>query len=248
MNRSRGFTLLEVVLAMTALALVSTFCYGALWFGTRAVEKGASAVVTAQRLRVATDVFIRQIKSVMPYEVRDSDENVYPFFFGGRDWMSFVTAAGQLGGGGLARVTYRFADDPPRLLIEESSPASADTLGRQAPDAVGDRHAILLDGFRTMSFEYLLDDGADVEWRREWDGAAEEILPLAVRILVEGLPGLGTDLWGQEIPLMAVVENEDGGEAAGEEDFCLGERPGELDGTESGVPTPRDDDDLGGGE
>jgi prepilin-type N-terminal cleavage/methylation domain-containing protein len=42
-----GFSLLEVMLAMVALALVSMICYGAFHLGIRAVEKGEVAVVTS---------------------------------------------------------------------------------------------------------------------------------------------------------------------------------------------------------
>ena len=65
-----GFTLLEVVLAMTSLVMVTAICYAAFHLGMRAVERGEVAVVTAQRLRVASDVLIRQVKSAVPYPVR----------------------------------------------------------------------------------------------------------------------------------------------------------------------------------
>src|SRR5437899_12611450 len=116
-----GFTLLEIVIALTALALVTVICYGAFHLGIRAMERGEVAVVGAQRLRVATDVIIRQIKSAVPYAARNRDEDVYPFFFGGATWVTFVTATGLEGGGGLARVSYQVVDDPPRLVVTESA-------------------------------------------------------------------------------------------------------------------------------
>ena len=41
-----GFTLLEVVLAMTSLVMVTAICYAAFHLGMRAVERGEVAVVT----------------------------------------------------------------------------------------------------------------------------------------------------------------------------------------------------------
>src|SRR5262245_2458891 len=76
---TRGFTLLEVVIALTALALVTVICYGAFHLGIRAMERGEVAVVAAQRLRVATDVIIRQIKSIVPYKARNRDDEEYVF-------------------------------------------------------------------------------------------------------------------------------------------------------------------------
>lgn len=209
-----GFTLLEVVLAMTSLAMVTAICYAAFHLGMRAVERGEVAVVTAQRLRVASDVLIRQVKSAVPYPVRTEDDDVYPYFSGTATSMSFITAAAQQGGGQLARVTYRLEENPPRLMITESPSFSSDGLGREKLERAGERTTVLLDGFRTLRFEYLSDDGTDApEWRSSWDGRDEEILPNAIRITVDGLPGLEVDTWGQEIPIMVATLTEGGAEA-----------------------------------
>ena len=95
----RGFTLLELILAMSALALIATICYAAFHLGIRAVERGEVAVVTAQRLRVASDVLIRQVKSTVAYPVCNTEEELYPYFVGTATSMSFITAAGLEGGG-----------------------------------------------------------------------------------------------------------------------------------------------------
>jgi general secretion pathway protein J len=208
----RGFTLLEVVLAMTALALVTAICYGAFHLGIRAVERGEVAVVTAQRLRAATDVIIRQIKSTVPYPARNEEEEEYPYFVGSATSMTFVTAAGLEGGGGLRRVVYQVLDNPPRLVLAEHAHFNRDSLGRDPVDEPGARAAVLLDGFRSLKFEYMLNDGVDTEWRESWDAYEEEMLPGAVRVLIEGLPGMEMPLWGQEIPLMLTTYGDNAGE------------------------------------
>jgi prepilin-type N-terminal cleavage/methylation domain-containing protein len=210
-----GFTLLEVMLAMVALALVSMICYGAFHLGIRAVERGEVAVVTAQRLRVASDVMIRQVKSAVPYPARNEDEEVYPYFFGTPTSMTFVTAAALNGGGGLARVSYDLSpndDGIPQLTVAETAAFSPDALGGERYEAVGARSTVLLDGFHDLNFQYLLSDGADVEWRDSWSGRDEEIMPTAVRIVIDGVKGLETGTWGQEIPIMATTYSEGAGE------------------------------------
>jgi general secretion pathway protein J len=245
MNRSArsaaGFTLLEVVLAMTLLAMVTAICYAAFHLGVRAVEKGEVVVVAAQRLRVASDVLIRQIKSAVPYPARNADEDVYPYFVGSSSAMTFITAAGLTGGGGLTRVTYRFEDAPPRLVIEESTLFSPDELGRGTANAP--THATtLLDGFRTLKFEYLMNDGADTEWHGGWDGQSDEMLPSAVRILVEGLPGIEGDTWGQEIPIMATTYGDNMGEV---DEDSLGAVPPEEGAPGEPDETQPEDQDTG---
>ena len=220
-DRRRGFTLLELVLAMSALALVAMICYGAFHLGIRAVERGEVAVVTAQRLRVASDVLIRQVKSTVAYPACNEEEEVYPFFVGTSTSMSFITAAGLEGGGGLTRVAYQLVEGPTRLVMAESSRFSPRMLGAGNLAPPADRTAVLLDGFKTLRFQYMMNDGVDTEWRDEWDSYEEEMLPAAVRVLVDGLPGIELDTWGQEIPLM-LVSGDNVGEPDEGEGNCGG--------------------------
>lgn len=227
MRRDAGFTLLELVLAMAILAMVTTICYGAFFVASQSVTKGEVAVVTAQRLRVATDILIRQIKSAVPYPARNGDDEVYPFFRGDQSGMTFVTANGRLRGGGLARVQYRTAagDDGVDLVIEEDPYFGPDELGAETLDPRTATAAALLTGFRGARFQYLLDDGADLEWRDGWDAYEEDSLPAAIRIMIEGLPGLENEVWGQEIPIMVTTYGDANGEVD-DEDLA----PSELNG------------------
>jgi prepilin-type N-terminal cleavage/methylation domain-containing protein len=230
-DHRRGFTLIEVVLGMSILALIASICYGAFHLGIRAVERGEVAVVTAQRLRVASDVLIRQVKSIVAYPACNAEEEVYPYFVGTATSMTFITATGLEGGGGLTRVAYQLVDDPPRLVMAEGSRFSPAVLGEENLPPPTDRTAVLLDGFKTLRFQYMMNDGVDTEWRDEWDSYEEEMLPAAVRILIDGLPGIELETWGQEIPLMLVS----------------GDNVGEVDDGDVGNCTRENDDDLGEG-
>jgi hypothetical protein len=212
-----GFTLLEVMLAMTSLAMLTGIIYAAFHLGTRALERGEAAVVTAQRLRAASDVLIRQVKSVDPYCSRSVEDGEYPYFFGNSRSMTFVTAAGLLGGGGLVRVCWAIKDDPPRLELTESAAFSPDTLGTgDATDDCRGPHAVVIDGFRRARFQYLFresnDTKDDQEMRPSWDAREDGILPAAVQIEIDGLPGLEVDTWGTEIPVMTSHYREGGAE------------------------------------
>src|SRR2546426_12079020 len=93
-RRGRGFTLLEIVIALTALALITVICYGAFHLGIRAMERGEVAVGAAPRLRGATDVIIRQIKAIVPYQAPNRDDHEDVFFMGTASPIGFVTGAG----------------------------------------------------------------------------------------------------------------------------------------------------------
>ena len=232
----RGFTLLELILAMSTLALIAAICYGAFHLGIRAVERGEVAVVTAQRLRVASDVLIRQVKSTVAYTVCNEEEELYPYFVGTATSMSFITAAGLEGGGGLTRVAYQLVEGPTRLVMAESSRFSAPSLGAADLAPPTDRAAVLLDGFRSLRFQYMMNDGVDTEWRDEWDSYEEEMLPAAVRVLIDGLPGIELDTWGQEIPLM-LISGDNVGEPGDDPPAGCGAL--DDDGNEPGAGLPR---------
>jgi hypothetical protein len=70
------------------------------------------------------------------------------------------------------------------------------------------QEAVLLSGFTDMYFEYLMSDGIENEWFEVWSGKEEEELPAAVRLVVDGLAGLGGGIWSQEIPLMVAAFGE----------------------------------------
>ena len=189
-SRAAGFTLLEVVLAMSSLAMLTAIIYGAFHLGTRALEKGQNAVVTSQRLRATNDVLVRQIKSAVAYPARNEDEGAFWYFKGTPSTMQFVTAAGLQGGGGQVEVTYAIEDGPrcgsssPCLLLTENPHISPDSLGKGRVDRAGARSAVLLDGFRHMSFDYWDPDERDPPgYAPRWNPFDHDRLPPAVRII-----------------------------------------------------------------
>jgi prepilin-type N-terminal cleavage/methylation domain-containing protein len=203
-SRPGGFTLLEVLIAMSLLALVAGICYAAFHLGTRAVVKGEEAVVTAQRLRVATDVLIRQVKSMVPQGAvgQDGDRTTtYSFFSGTTSSMEFVTEAGQLSGGGRARVRYEVDQDPPRLVLTETPYFDAVSLSKGIdPEA---QSATVLDGFRTLTFEFFwLEDVSEPERSSSHNYEDHEVLPQAVIVHIAGVNGLDEDV-EQWIPVMS---------------------------------------------
>jgi hypothetical protein len=205
-----GFTLLEVVLALTSLALLTGICYAAFSLATRAVARGTDAVVTEQRLRAVTDVIMRQVKSAVPYPLRDSEDGVLPYFDCTPNSLSFITAAGQLSGGLPAWVRYEVEHDPPTLRLYESTAFDPDTLGRGRQDEETTVAATVIDGFSSLSFTCL-------DLANGWgplvttDDDSSQALALSVAINFEGLPGIEGGAYEQKIPVVLGSYSEDSG-------------------------------------
>jgi hypothetical protein len=182
--------MLEVVLAMTLLAMVTGIIYAAFHLGVRSVEKGQAAVVSTQRARAASDVMRRQLKSMFPYPCRIEDgEDPVPFFSQRENppTLEFVTAAGLHGGGGLEYVRYEVRGNPPQLVLTASPVFWFDDGKCGNVKTVGETQAVLLDGFRSLEFAPSVYEEGD-SWK-SGEGVVEFGLPRSVRVKIDGLAG-----------------------------------------------------------
>lgn len=217
MKRQAGFTLIEVVLAMTALALLMVLVYSAFFLAMRAIERGTNAIVTQQRLRASRDVIIRQLKSLSLHPVVGEEEEAVSCLRGTSTALTFITETAQDGGSGMARVIYRVVDDPPRLeMIEDHSLESCSfDASEHATEPV-----TLLDGFTKLRFEYMHNE--DYRWVDEWDSLAEDPggLPLAVRVVIDGIVGADLDAASQTISIPAMVFAQDDALASEPDTAC----------------------------
>ena len=70
---SCGFTLIEVVLALSIFALIGAVLYGAFSLSHRAVEKSQASFDDHQKLRSFTDLLGSYIRSAYPYRESAQD-------------------------------------------------------------------------------------------------------------------------------------------------------------------------------
>lgn len=184
---NRGFTLLELLISMTILAMIVTIMFAAFRIGVRAWEKGEKDVSGRQRQRIVLDLIKHQLASICVTDVRDG--NGQPVFFkGDHRSMAFVSHIPLTGGlPGLAYVKYAVLPDPGddnvRLTFyEEIAAVSAGETGAREPDEAD--FSELLSGMKSIGFEYLKirPDEQESPWQESWDPAVEPGPPRAIRI------------------------------------------------------------------
>jgi prepilin-type N-terminal cleavage/methylation domain-containing protein len=171
----KGFTLLELLVSTTILAVIITVIVEAFWLGYRSWEKGSDVMEHELRLRTAVGLVSKQLRSTFPF-VSDEKEIA---FSGGSESISFVTTMPM----GLERRSGLFLIE---YFLDEESAGGKTMKVRQRPvyatPGMGreENGFTVLPGLATASWAYFSDD----EWVDEWeveDGPLPEKVRLTLR-------------------------------------------------------------------
>jgi type II secretion system protein J len=201
MNRN-GFTLLEILLSLTLLAIILATIYQAFFGHVKTMEATRLVEEQYQIGRTALDMIAREIEGAY----LGSKENAY-IFLGiddqsvegtPTDTLHFVTTSSFTGSNrleesGLREITYRFTVDEETeeglIIRREDFTVDEDLQG-------GGVEQILAEGIKGIDLLFIDEEGKEVE---AWDSAETGQLPKAVKITIvieeEGTEGLSMSTW-----------------------------------------------------
>lgn len=160
-----GFTLLELVIAITLMGLLLVVLYSGLRLGLNSSESGGQRAEATDRLRLVHEFLRRQLtQSMTVYQPNEQKEQVV-VFAGQPNSVEFVAPMlTQLGQGGLYRVKVGLADG--RLQVRWRLYQSDD------PNAGTEQQKVLLEGVSRIEWAYFgserEDDPEPPRWRSEW--------------------------------------------------------------------------------
>jgi general secretion pathway protein J len=167
-----GFTLLELVIALTILPLIILIIGNGFRLGMNAWEKGEQETVWTQRFRVLSGLLSQQIKSAYPYIMEVEDEKV-AVFEGKEDSILFVTTLTDSAYGGFKWVRYSQKDGT--LYLKEGL-----LPDKKLDDSIKGDEEVVDKDIEEIKFAYLsLEDN---EWKDTWD--YDKKLPGAVRVKI----------------------------------------------------------------
>ena len=176
-----GFTLVEVMLALTIFALMGTILYGAFSLGHGAVEKSQVSFAQNQKLRSFADLLGSYVRSAYPYRPSVQDSTI--FFTGEEAELTFVSSFSlAMGGRGMAKVRLFWESDQNDggvLRLEEETPVRLETEEGSEGHTTG---MILRDGVREFRISYLDPKSEPEKWEERWDAKERNELPRAVRL------------------------------------------------------------------
>ena len=180
----RGFTLIEILLAVSTLAVVVLMATGALRVGLRAWESGQRRVDRQQEGRALVELISDALAGASPYQGRlDISPERLVLFEGEPDEIRFVTNA------------------PPLMLDAPAVPFHAVVLGRKGQGALrlverlvpSDEpftpglERVLSRSVTRFTLAYRDESGA---WQERWNAREAGGLPTAVRLEL-AIAGLG---------------------------------------------------------
>ena len=202
--RSAGFTLLEMVVSFTILALLAVALFMSFRMAVNSYRKGQQRLEEEAQKRALEDLIKRQVGSIFPLrpalsmtDLQRSDidpaqlmaQAQTPLFYGAPDSMTFITVAPLqlIEHPGLTVVHYGLALDPRRdihyLGAVEARYLGVDSFTRMTgvPEGVP---LSLIEPVEQVAFEYYGYDpmSQTYNWFNSWNAGEMRSSPSAVRI------------------------------------------------------------------
>lgn len=171
-NCFKGFTLLELILAITILSLIALIIGSGFRLGIKAWEKGEAEALETQRLRALSGLISQNIKSAYPYKMEIDGKKVL-VFEGDKNSIMFATAFTDIHSGGFKWVRYSYRDGA--LVFNEGI-----LPDKKFMDKINENEEIIDENIGEVRFEYL--PSGEEKWNESWE--LGEGLPAAVRVKI----------------------------------------------------------------
>lgn len=181
-RREAGFTLLELLVALTLLALIVALLFGGMRFGTRAWEAANERIDRSSELQVVQSFIRSQLGQAHPVALSGDRSKIA--FQGTPEGVTFAAPMpAHLSLGGFYLLSFHAEDGAKgrRLVL---SWRLFDPKDEELASGEPEETTVLIDRISEVEFSYFgsSDPEDEPEWRDRWEG--EESLPSLVRLRV----------------------------------------------------------------
>lgn len=184
MSRAYGFTLLELLVALSIVALVSVMAYGGLRSVLQTRQHVEQQAERMQQLQTALLIIGRDLQQMSPRGIRDEYGDRQPVMRSasmGALLLEFTRAGWNNPAGlprsQLQRIAYGLEQQALQRYAWQVLDRAQDSVPYQG---------VLLEGVRSVEWRYL---DAAREWQEQWpadeSGAVTDSMPLAVEMRLE---------------------------------------------------------------
>jgi general secretion pathway protein J len=174
-GRSAGFTLVELLVATTLLALLSAALFGGLRFGARAWESGSERIERSSEIEAVQELLRRTL-----LEAREGGGAASDSLAGASDALNFFAPLPRHAGtGGIGRYRLAVDGDGRMVLGWEPSRPGVKLEGPPAGEPIP-----ILGNVGGISIAYFgsAQPKQATAWRDRWAG---RVLPLLIRIEID---------------------------------------------------------------
>jgi general secretion pathway protein J len=182
-----GFTLLELLVAITLLGLLMAALFGALRLGARVGERGDVRLDASMRTQVAQDFIRQRLTEMLPLEMIPPEvaegAALEPAFVGTAGAVRFASPVPEHLGAGVHLMELALAEsslvDGAVDLVLRWRPLEPD--GRTAVEAAPEQR-VLIENVEALELAYFgeIDPAQPPGWWQAWEGEAE--LPRLIRL------------------------------------------------------------------
>lgn len=155
----RGFTLLEILIAISIMSILVVILIAGLQVGIKSWEKGSERVDSSQNIRIIQDLIFQDIRSCYPYQIKILNKRT--LVFNGEpariDFISasssFLTKSKNIG---LREVSYYIDDDP---STEEEGLVMREAMITGREDVFSEDRGLVVEldpNVRSISFRYFI--------------------------------------------------------------------------------------------
>ncbi len=187
----RGFTLIELTVALVLLALLATVLFGALGLAGTSLERGEAKTDATSGMRLAHAFLRANLEEQHPLRMRKIVE--LPLLFSGdREELRYTAALPpRVAGGGIYFYRLMVLRDDARspLVLERAIP---DLNALEMPEFRDAERSVLAQDIAALKIQYFgrdagANDSVAPTWRERWDD--HQRLPLLIRIDIEPKTG-----------------------------------------------------------
>lgn len=188
----RGFTLLEMLLAIAIFSLVIGVIFTSFRLGSSSWEKGERDIECYQKIRAVNELMFREIRSCFPYLLTPGELDTHVkfyAFFGKEDSLKFVSAASvQKINRGLSFIEF-WVKEGTGLMVGEALAIGPELAELSLRDE--DQALVIDPAVKKIHFRYFDRKSQDEkgEWEQTWDPrnktGRDMRLPEAVQVSLE---------------------------------------------------------------
>jgi general secretion pathway protein J len=177
MKRARGFTLLEVLIALSIVGLLLTIAFGGLRVAMAAWRQGEDRAEAHQHVRAVAYTLSRALGASYPYRAtRGLSPEPVVLFTGAEQRLEFVTQAAPL------PLQAPVAFTAVVIALDEANEPGLVVRERALPnrDPFTEGTVVMRDpSVTSLAFKFLNEEGA---WVDAWDGQETKTIPRGVQL------------------------------------------------------------------